>query len=1255
MSSQFASCSPDQLVDHILEEIVYSGYSGITIDHLWELSSNKLNRNLSPSFKQLIWKWLIQENNFEVFHTLTNKNIPKHDLSVINISNLNVLFSKFDKDTLLLKTNQNFQFKTLTNQDQNQTSIGLNAFIILCAIAKSRHHGLLVTDIPKVTGQDNRCLTSRINSLLDQDLIVKIPVLHAKRSTGLLVYKKFIGLYKYHQSIINNNITNPNQLANIHDHKPSTDSTNPFLNPESARKLILNSVKNAPNKLRNVKDLKSQLAQNNIKYDKKIFKSVINYLANHGYIKKVKAKFFTNAISNTTLNTTTDIENDNDNDNGNNNNDIDVTSEISIITKTIKFPLINTVFPVQNQLFQIIDLSKNIGISTQLVQKLLVGLNYARIFNKLLEIFSDSFPDYNSNTPFTINDFFKLTRGYDFNGRTKFFRYFTKINYSILNNNLNPLNYNQINKSALISQKSSYISSSIYDIHQLQSQNNTLLAKGKITPSDDSPKIKRKRGRPRKSDTNAKKSNNNEMLYNDVVSLYNTISNNNENLSYDISKNEVILISNDSSDNSQNSVSIVTNGISKETIINIDSSVSDNFPPPRRRVRAVRTSFLATKRRNTLLNLIKNNKGMIIVNKSVIDYLSESIKGKSAVDRRTLHRDIKYLEEEGKIAVENFKVITQSNESFDKKIIMFSELRNDVSRINQMKELAQIEYDEQKITKKYQLNTVDANVTLFTKEGEDQVRIKKEKVKKVLSKEEKERLFLERLEAKRLAKLKKIEEMEIKKNESRKTQTGNNEVSKKLSLEGKKKVKFSRRKTLSLRTVASDPNIINKRRTRTKFDFTKTEAITFFRAVTITRTLSPAGKILWGKIADYFGDITPELIKKKWPKIRGVIGEKGTKKALIVWERILFNAIKNREVSSKDIREMNLAKFIGIWKNVEGTELPGIEKFEFFKEIEDNLKKYVFIPENRHSSMVDEYFADRNSGKEKEKEDDNDNDNDYDLDIIDETEKRKILVKQTIKAIFATDAKNYTIEASKRILKRFSEKECTEAIKDMDQRKEIIFQIKPGLPNFVLTSKVLNPIDSLKFEESFFHESKLFNQLLCEVLNSSQGLILSPAVTNGTMACLLDLSVLLNKVKMVRVDKHVTPLLTDYISRAIDREKLDCDIIICKNKERAVMERDILPVVAVPIGKPCSRIWIDVQGNINRSVWVRVLVVVVSLLLFRPGIWFKVLFGKIELLVTKEELKEVLGWMVQRNCVKERKLNGGSCYWLKPGWFDILG
>lgn len=164
------------------------------------------------------------------------------------------------------------------------------------------------------------------------------------------------------------------------------------------------------------------------------------------------------------------------------------------------------------------------------------------------------------------------------------------------------------------------------------------------------------------------------------------------------------------------------------------------------------------------------------------------------------------------------------------------------------------------------------------------------------------------------------------------------------------------------------------------------------------------------------------------------------------------------------------------------------------------------------------------------------------------------------------------------------------------------------------------------------------------MFKSQHGMLLSPITPDYTIPVILSFMIK-NIIHVVRVDNSIDNLFTGYTSRTIDRKKLESDFIITSgSRSLETMKPRHVPV---PVGVPCSMLWIGVNGNINTKIWTNLVCSVVSNVEKRPGVILDIIHEPLRPCITKRELKLILDWLVAKGIFREGLDNG---YWATERW-----
>lgn len=337
---------------------------------------------------------------------------------------------------LSVKATQDLLWTKLTGQTQSASVLGGHPFQLLCAIARNREKGISNIDLHLLTGQDQRSLTGRVNTLQDLGLVKKYPIVEKGAWTYLNVYWKYID--------VNREQTEMRMSGN------RLDITN-------IRRIIMEKVKSAQNGIRLLHDLRVELGFTASQRMKVNFTSAVRKLARQGYLERIyvykpeipdKKYYCIRFLKD--LPADDDYESD-DEDDGDyvDGDDIDLStnnrgaddsklkenySTMDVVSTTNQesssLPsrtLFNLFFTLESQITHLIYSSKTTGApGIEIIQKL-TGSSYDRVVTQSFTLLSGSgtlssakLQKYTESP----NGYMTIMRGVDMAARTKYYRYF---------------------------------------------------------------------------------------------------------------------------------------------------------------------------------------------------------------------------------------------------------------------------------------------------------------------------------------------------------------------------------------------------------------------------------------------------------------------------------------------------------------------------------------------------------------------------------------------------------------------------------------------------------------------------------------------------------------------------------------------------------------------------------------------------------------------------------------------------------------
>ncbi|CCH46700.1 Transcription factor tau subunit [Wickerhamomyces ciferrii] len=1365
---------PDSIVNKALTELAYEGSQGVSFDKLWELLTPILQ--IDGFYQKVIYAWLIKNSNVEILNAEEKViDAPKN-------------YDDIAQGKYFIRVTSDYQCLVLTGLPKENNPIIGRAYDLLVEIAKSRKEGIDTLTLTQKTGQDKRSLTTRIKNL--GNLVVKVPILKNGRNLSLLTLTKFFDNAAY----------NKNPIKSEKEEKF-------IINVEDIRLRIINALKNAKHNIRQTADLKRELEMDKSSKLSRNFKSITTYLEEKQFLEKVfvvspkppkrqflALKYLKDYIpknqrdqnDNDDLDDDDDIPDDDDEEQELNEDLIDdnlkdleneaptsLTNveniEITSSKNSKNYTIFNRIFPLQNQIFQLVNNSGTSGLSTNDLLDTVLGRSYDRLFTKVMECYTPE-----NLIPNIANH--SIVRHYDFQGKVKFYRYLTRPNFLKFSGQDQDLNgstlltyeptntsLKELNKKHFTTLNSGVSVVTTLDGHKylqwfgsqvIEGSTPSKSKKKKTTKKDANDNTKKKRGRPRKGEEDSNKnkqlkvsniesqtSNIDEIPFIGEPSITPQISSTRTSIPHqdqepekepqpetqdDISSSIDPQLANptdipvaDSTTTTENpepstsDTPTTTEKSSSKDKRKTKFNEAGKFKHSKEKLITVSdlkvTSFKALERMNTIMKVLKDNNG--VMENSIIFSEAVNKEANQQIDRKTFKKDVNSLIEQNKIYIGEFFIgREQQNHSV---IILKGTTNEDLNKAEHiMKE--NLKSSGKPLAKKSTLENIDLEFydDDFKKSFETELPPTKrmramerraQRVKELAQNEEEKNEVNENNDNDINDHAKAIEKAYREAQTSntltyvdesssfpfptsapiqapvqaqfQAPNTGLTRKSTKAAPKPKKKSTPKKQAVKSKPIVAKAPRVRKEKKTtewdtpkpkeqrgqsyrnkRNTSNLNSADTMLLFKAVIICKTITK-NIIDWEKITKLFNGIPEEILKKKWPRIRMMMGQNGGKVARRTWKRILLSAVKEGRISLEEVENLNLENLVKIWQDSEILGLSDDLSDSLFANYEDNISHYNFV---KSSISTNSYLYDPNSMVQREQylvsrsftyenNDEKDfaqavdhvvnNDDGFEEDNVN----NRSIIRKTIIAIILSGT-NTNIRKLP-LLESFDKQLVDEVFMEMTRKKEISINLDTKVSIGETLNNILN---SNTYDFSITKVNQIQN-LLNEVFEAKKAFVLNPIFDNAYMVPIIEL-LSRNQLDILRVDHYRKEVLEGYEARVIEREKLDCDIILAPGSEKIQNVSNESPLV--PMGKPCSYIWIDVEGKINKNVWNKINRLVLITILGKPGITKFDLLEKLSLVLNKEELIKILEWLVDAKAIKEGEFQG---VWLNPFWYTIFG
>ncbi|KAK6463528.1 RNA polymerase III transcription factor [Scheffersomyces coipomensis] len=1183
------NCTPSELVSFVLEKLSFSGQNGLTLSEMWESIRTKLDSNKIDSFQeQIIWQWL--------FFSEEEGNMVK-------------LYVILNKTPLPILPNYK-DFVSKYNEDYHKGNIRIlptadTQWRMLTGLESTKKARAQLGDKPfellcEIARSGPQGITSPdLCRATNQDPRSMPPRFKKLEESGFIIRNYvYDPKIRQHTSLcIHSSFAKGTKKA-----KETTSEEQTYRNAFKARQYIVQSVKNAPNNLRSFQDLKQELNLHKNKSSSKFFRAIVQSLHNNKYVERVMVKSPEDGRSIYAIKYIKDLPKDPydledyvENFNANTNEDEDDRGELATEFINSDKPLYNLFFPNANQIHNLaFKTGANGIISTDLMRNISGVAGYRPLARLLDNITSYTFDGKTFNPLKKYPDEYNeqsLVKTLDSDAKYKFYRYFGKPYVQGIekaHTGKPPKKQPILNKTLAQLNTKEYIA-----LEKVSRGDFLSMKKRSLEETPEAPKKKKKKEITEDAEPEYIESKQNE------------------------------------AEEADDELEVIEVKDIKPITIDIES-VSHKKIQLGERVHKG-TTIRSSKRRSTLLDIIKQLGGVTYTTASLRRMVNDALgDSSSTLDVKTLARDISVLIAGGELDVEEVKFV-RTGQSITRKILILTneKYRPTPAQIEEAKNKCILDNGDNEKTKSHRV--VEGEVTFYNMErptsrrrgsrlqslGDKDTPVKRSRKKEKIIEEEEE-------------------EIEDVKNATPEvvSDTIPNLVSKKHRGKSRPAKKTKGKKGGSSRS--------GRRVKVAKFD--KSDATTLFRSIVISKTLK-RGTINFAEIADLFEDMDARSVKQKWTVVRRSVGglaavTKGTED----FERVVMKGIDDELVSAEDLENVKFQFFLDLWKDADGSTIEIADKTPLYVSVEENLNSYNKIETGEAQQDLYELLED-NSMRQKELT--LSGVTFFENPIQDIKPKENDHIRTVLKAIFSTTEENFSSSRATQILSEFGEDVTFQASTALIRDREMsYFKSDDSSHRFVLTDKVTNSL-TVKTTSKFFKQAANFKSNIESISEASKGLILSQGISNGQMSSLLAL--LSDKeVSLAHIDKAYK--FEGYESRLIDKDKLACDIVVFKDSSN-ITAPDIVKV-PVPTGKACSHVWLDLNGNINEQLWIKIIIAILYYIHFRPGITSYAIHNKLSSVLGCEDFKAVVNWLVDSHCIGR---GDHDSYWVNSSWYGILG
>lgn len=1185
---------PDELSRQICEEIAYNK-GRISLTYLWEFVSSLIPID-SDDVKKFIFNVLMSNEHIVLFSH--GGEIPKEMNTIPE-----------GEENLEIGITESKLWLVLTGYNKKECNIGNSAFELLLEIAKAKYAGINTKDVARETGQDPRSITGRIKKL--DNLITSEQMIYKGHIVKLLKLKKF-------SRPNDDNITNNNK---------------PYVSTRAALPKIVEVVKNSKNGIRQILDLKRELKFDQDTRTSKSFLSTLAWLDEKGFLKKVFVvspnnpavkircvKYIRDYISdekvveNAQFDSDTTSEDDSDTNENTGMEEDDAFEELDtsnatsllqqqglVMEENINLSkeriLLNRFFPIQNQTYDLALQAGISGVSTMEAVNKITGKDFKRGFSKASEYYISNI----GKTKQKTKSISKIVRVYDFEGKKKFYRIFTKDLFNQLTGNaaeekddFPPMKHQLKTLSALNKAGFSPLSNTI----RFTNINNEDVffwhGELNIKPEAHVQTRGRKRKQPIQNTAKSPVKKPTKIIIEEPIV-------------HKIEEHDASSVLLNKSPNDENISETldpaITEALNKAMFESPDDS--SKFL----NVNGFRGGSLRSLwRQRAIVAVIKKTNGVTYLREQFYEDVSKELRSNTTIDKRTVRGDVDLMVNSGKLIL---KIEPVSG----RRIIYLPEIGNEVISDYVLKE---------KDNKKVYSNDILHNTDIFFFDQTEKNRFHRG-VKSV----ERIRKFQSRARPR-------TNKSSATKNK-KSTQDQNQNTFDDLDISGVSKTSRKIIKTAVEKATSSKRKAKKEKKQEDKLAFhlgNKRGMRALIMAVVITKSIK--NEIVWDKITRLFPSNSLENLKKQWTIRRVRMGHTGWKAYVDKWRKILVLAVKKGKASLEDAESLDLSKLINLWINYNTSEQK--KSIILYDDYNENKKMYTLVKSSKNhdikqglamSSMIQRETSSLKKAYMYDLEDE-------DISSIQQEEYAKSVVRSVIFEEPITPREN--IEA----LNEFNKELLDKVILDMAKEKQLYIRGS----KLECTPTVATILET-KGDLETFERAEQFRGKVNEMINANTGILIANEFTDEIAWILIDLTarqkIFLDDIPVPRKNS-----LFNYTTRRFDVAALTPPLVVsAKNTTKIWDTKSIF----IPSGNPFSRLWIDSEGGIRKQVWNHACSMVLKIVLFSPGVNPSAIHLRSDGIFSLQEVDDITRWLVQKDLLKSTPFDG---FMVSPQWYTLL-